>query len=236
MNVTGTNVQPAASFAGSESGTTVTLNAGSYGVTENNVSGYTMSSAVNCSGTIANGETKTCTITNDDLAPTLIIKKICAPTTDTGSTFTGVSVTGLTGAVSVTCNVPAGTTINSLSAGDHTVGETLPLGWASGTLPNGWTGPGQFSGDCDSTGKVTLVNGQSKTCYILNVSNVCTPAFSYPATPLNGSATIQSVVNSQSVAPQVGLVPGTVRTVPNPTRPALPRNSTGSPARRGQRN
>src|SRR5204862_6922112 len=59
LSVTGTSPSPA-SFAGSESGTTVTLNAGSYSVDEAVVSGYTKSLGANCSGTIANGQTKSC--------------------------------------------------------------------------------------------------------------------------------------------------------------------------------
>ena len=67
MNVTGTNVKPSASFAGAESpGTTVTLNAGTYSVDETSDLGYTKSTSTDCSGSIANGQTKTCTITNDD--------------------------------------------------------------------------------------------------------------------------------------------------------------------------
>jgi len=71
MNVAATNPS-AASFPGSEAGTTITLNAGSFNVTESSPAGYTQVSAVGCSGTIAPGEHKTCTITNDDTkaAPT----------------------------------------------------------------------------------------------------------------------------------------------------------------------
>ena len=71
MNVAATNPS-AASFPGSEAGTTITLNAGSFNVTESSPAGYTQTSAVGCSGTIALGEHKTCTITNDDTraAPT----------------------------------------------------------------------------------------------------------------------------------------------------------------------
>src|SRR2546421_7088065 len=76
MNVSATNVQPSATFPGAEApGTTVTLNAGSYSVNEAAVSGYTKTLGADCSGTIANGETKTCTITNDDQAATLTVIK-----------------------------------------------------------------------------------------------------------------------------------------------------------------
>jgi uncharacterized repeat protein (TIGR01451 family) len=67
INVAGTNVSDD-SFDGSESGTTVTLDAGSYSVSEDYDSDdYTQSPSSNCSGTIALGEHKTCTITNTDI-------------------------------------------------------------------------------------------------------------------------------------------------------------------------
>ncbi len=65
MNVTGTDVSTP-SFPGSESGTVVTLDAGAYSVDESVTSGYIKTLGVECSGTIAIGETKTCTITNND--------------------------------------------------------------------------------------------------------------------------------------------------------------------------
>jgi hypothetical protein len=69
LNVTGTNVSQS-SFAGSASGVDVTLDAGSYTVTEPIVpAGYLQTTSADCSGTIAAGETKTCTITNNDIAP-----------------------------------------------------------------------------------------------------------------------------------------------------------------------
>src|SRR5260221_5094811 len=76
MTVTGVNVQPSATFPGAESpGTTVTVNAGSYSVDEAADSGYTKTIGANCSGPIANGETKTCTITNNDKPATLVVIK-----------------------------------------------------------------------------------------------------------------------------------------------------------------
>ncbi|HLM84153.1 MAG TPA: hypothetical protein VK254_03015, partial [Candidatus Bathyarchaeia archaeon] len=71
MNVTGSNVSDS-SFAGAEDpGTTVTLNAGAYSVDEDAVFGYAKTIGADCSGTIANGDHKTCTITNDDIQPKL---------------------------------------------------------------------------------------------------------------------------------------------------------------------
>ena len=68
MNVTGTNVS-SSSFAGSSTGTTITLDAGAYTVDENIDADYTKTLSADCSGTILAGEDRTCTITNDDIAP-----------------------------------------------------------------------------------------------------------------------------------------------------------------------
>jgi uncharacterized repeat protein (TIGR01451 family) len=94
MMVSGTNVSNP-SFAGSEAGTTLTLNAGTYGVTETyNTSDYTQSIGDNCSGTIGIGESKTCTITNTDIdhLPTIEVNKVAddnaIPETGQNVTFT----------------------------------------------------------------------------------------------------------------------------------------------------
>jgi uncharacterized repeat protein (TIGR01451 family) len=65
LNVTGVNATPA-SFAGDENGTNVALDAGAYNVDENFYFGYAKTLGQDCSGTINVGETKYCTITNDD--------------------------------------------------------------------------------------------------------------------------------------------------------------------------
>jgi hypothetical protein len=68
MQVTGSGASPS-SFPGSESGTTVTLNAGAYSVAEVAVVNYFATFSADCSGTIAAGETRTCTVTNNDFRP-----------------------------------------------------------------------------------------------------------------------------------------------------------------------
>ena len=76
MDILGTNVSKTG-FSGSESGVTVTLGPGAYSVGESGgPSGYAMSLSADCSGTIALGEAKTCTITNDDVDPVLEANKI----------------------------------------------------------------------------------------------------------------------------------------------------------------
>jgi hypothetical protein len=65
-----------ASFPGVEApGTLVSLNAGAYAVNEAGPSGYSAIFSADCGGFIAVGETKTCTVTNDDIGPKLIVIK-----------------------------------------------------------------------------------------------------------------------------------------------------------------
>ena len=69
ITVTGNSPAPS-TFAGSESpGTNVTIMAGSYSVSETGPAGYVGFFSADCSGTIAAGQAKTCTITNNDIAP-----------------------------------------------------------------------------------------------------------------------------------------------------------------------
>ncbi len=157
MAVTGTNVQPSATFAGAESpGTTVTLNAGSYSVKESGPSGYAESDSTDCTGTIANGEEKTCTITNDDKPGTLIVIKHVVndnagtkAASDFRVTVTGTNVLPsdeFDGAES------PGTTV-TLNAGEYGVDEAEVLGYQKA-----------FSLDCSGS----IANGETKTCTITN--------------------------------------------------------------------
>ncbi|MBV7339090.1 hypothetical protein KFU94_64910 [Chloroflexi bacterium TSY] len=68
INISATNPSQT-SFVGSSSGITITLEAGNYNVTESVAEGYAISYSDDCSGTIALGESKSCTVTNDDIAP-----------------------------------------------------------------------------------------------------------------------------------------------------------------------
>jgi hypothetical protein len=62
-------------FPGSELGTTINIEPGSYQVTEFAKSGYHITTTSDCSGTIAAGESKICTVTNNAIPTTLIVKK-----------------------------------------------------------------------------------------------------------------------------------------------------------------
>src|SRR3989304_7934242 len=62
-------------FAGDELGTTLTLDEGSYFVIEIPYLEYSVSYSLDCDGFLGVGESATCTITNDDIAPTLKLVK-----------------------------------------------------------------------------------------------------------------------------------------------------------------
>ncbi len=75
--VYGNNPTPS-SFQGSETGTDVKMDTGWYSVYEYGLSGYSPSYSPECNGQINLGETKTCTITNDDIpkAQLIVIKNV----------------------------------------------------------------------------------------------------------------------------------------------------------------
>jgi len=163
LAVTGGSASPA-TFAGSETGTTVTLNAGSYSVDEGAHDGYTKSADTACSGTIANGETKTCIITNDDQPATLIVTKHVI--NDNGGSkgaadFT-LAVTGGSASPASFAGSETGTTV-TLNAGSYSVDEGAHAGYdksiganCSGTIGNGETRNCTITNN-DQQGTLTIV-------------------------------------------------------------------------------
>jgi hypothetical protein len=66
--VAGNNPSPN-NFAGSSSGTSVSIQPGNYRIIEASMAGYTTTYSSGCSGSISAGQTIKCTITNDDIPP-----------------------------------------------------------------------------------------------------------------------------------------------------------------------
>ncbi len=155
MNVTGTNVSTG-SFPGSEEpGTTVTLNPGSYSVAENGPAGYVASNTIGCSGTIALGEHKFCTFTNDDQpAHITLVKNVV---NDNGGTA-GVNDFGLT---------VGGNTVSSGTTVDVNANAPIALNEAGLT---GYEFVSISGSGCPTSlgGTVTLNENQSLTCTITN--------------------------------------------------------------------
>src|SRR5436190_20025227 len=95
MTIGGVTATGGNTFPGAEApGTNKTLTTvGAYTVTEGAVTGYTQTGAsAECAGTIALGETKTCTISNDDDEPKLIV--IQHVMNDNGGAETAAGCTG----------------------------------------------------------------------------------------------------------------------------------------------
>ncbi len=160
MTVHDTNVQPSASFAGSEDGVIVTLYAGTYNVTEDGPSGYA-ASFDGCTGTIALGESKTCTITNDDVQPKLIVIKhvVNYLVGDKLASDFIMLVSGNNPSLTEFPGDEQGTEV-MLDAGEYNVDE-IQLDKYTAT----------FSDDC--SGSITI--GETKTCTVTNTRELIHP-------------------------------------------------------------
>ena len=147
-----------AAVAGAEApGTKVTVDPGAYSVGEGAHDGYVVSYSDDCTGTMAIGQTKTCTVTNNDIAPELtVIKHVVnrAGSTGQASDFT-MHVTGnpITPAGFAGAEAPGVT--KTLSAGPYDVSET---GAATGDHTQ------SKSAGCSGT----LAIGDKQTCTITN--------------------------------------------------------------------
>ncbi len=187
MAVTATNASQT-SFAGSESGTTITLNAGSYSVDESIVvSGYQKTLGQDCSGTIANGQSKTCTITNNDIQPRLTVVKHVEngdnETPLTADLFT-MTVTGGSTSVNNFSGSESGVLLN-VDAGIYTVDEIRVENYEPSFV------------NCNQLGVVTLSIGDNVTCTITNT-------FHRPPPKLGHITVIKNVVNDNGGTKSAG--------------------------------
>ncbi|HET7449700.1 MAG TPA: hypothetical protein VFJ78_03830 [Gaiellaceae bacterium] len=173
---------------------TLTVDAGTYTVTEPAVYGYT-TTYDNCSSVaVTNGGTTTCTVTNDDQPGTIVVIKNAKPASGNfafTTTGTGYNAFGLTGATTNNGNKNSQT----LNAGSYTVQEGTQLGWTltgigGSTDPNTpyncvVTGSGGSSGLGDlntQTATISLKNGDTVTCTFENTGNGATRTQGFWAT------------------------------------------------------
>ncbi|HTK04889.1 MAG TPA: hypothetical protein VL500_04855, partial [Candidatus Eisenbacteria bacterium] len=167
------------------SGVPSTYSAGSYVVSETSDPGYAGTISGDCDSqgnvTLAAGDTKSCTITNDDIAPpppppttgTLTVTKVVV--NDDGGTKVVSDFSLLVNGVPVTSGASS-----TLTAGSYVVSETPDAGYA-----------GTISGDCDANGNVTVGVGDAKSCVITNDDIALPPP---PPTPTTGTLTVTKVV------------------------------------------
>jgi hypothetical protein len=193
MTVAGFNPNPA-SFAGDESGTIVSINAGPYQVDETGLSGYAKSLSSDCTGLIAVGQIKTCLITNDDQPGTIIVIKNAKPQqgsfafTTTGTGYGNFNLSG-----DPTGDLNKNT--QTLNAGIYTVTEGTQLGWIL-TGIGGSTNPATpynctVTGSSGSTGvgdlvtataTINLMIGDTITCVFENTGQGVTRTQGFWAT------------------------------------------------------
>jgi hypothetical protein len=160
MNLTGTNLT-SSTFPGNEAGTTVGLDVGAYGVTESGSVDYAGTLSADCSGTIGLGETKTCTVTNDDIVPHIrVIKHVINDNTGTktASGFT-MQVSAVNPDQTSFPGADGSGVLVRVDAGSYTVSEILDPGYDV-----------TYSADC--TGSIQI--NQIKTCVITNDDKVPT--------------------------------------------------------------
>ena len=159
----GTEVTGSPQAGAGAPGTLYTLTAGTYAVTADGVSGYapTGSGACNAAGSVslAVGQNLTCTITVDDVAPTLRVITTVVNNGGGSAVASGFSAHVRQNGTEVTGSPQAGVgapgTLYTLSAGTFAV----TADGVSGYAPTG-------SGACNAAGSVTLALGQNLTCTI----------------------------------------------------------------------
>lgn len=164
-------------------GTPVTLEPGNYSVTETEDVNYIKTYSGDCdlagNITLAEGDAKICTITNEEKSSQLTVTKNVI---NHGGTKVISDFPLFVDAIPVTSGVT-----NTFNSGTHTVSETADPSYTA-----------TFSGDCDSSGIVNLVSGTTKTCTITNEESATLPTVTSPtATAITGTtATLGANVTS----------------------------------------
>lgn len=186
------------------SGTPATVSIGAHTVSETNAAGYAATFGGDCATdgtvTLAAGQNKTCTIVNNDIAPTLTVTKTV--TNDNGGTKVVGDFTLLIDAQQVFSGIQ-----NFFNAGTYTVSEQNAAGYT-----------GLIGTDCAANGSITLAIGENKNCTIVNDDNTSSltlnkvviddndnngttepSAFTLTATGATGFSGVGPTVNSSGV-------------------------------------
>jgi hypothetical protein len=209
------------------------VNAGSYALTEQTQAGYTPSTWSCTGGTqsganiaLGLGGAATCTISNDDIAPTLTLVKVV--TNDNGGTKT-ISDFPLTASGPVTISGVSGTTAvtgRAVNAGSYALTEQTQTGYTAST----WS----CSGGTQSGANIALALGGSATCTISNNDNpsfivvnkisqggVGTFTFSTTGFSMPNNNTLTTVTSGVAVSTgQISVNAGVALSVGEPSPPA----------------
>ena len=136
---------------------TLALSTGSHTLVEDADSGYT-SSPASCTVTVTKVGVATCTFANDDKPGSLTVIKQVVGAPDNPNKWT-MTVTGPT---NTTVPGDAGGQTRPVKAGSYSISET------GGPAGFGLSFPAGANQDCSPSGSVTVGNGQSKTCILVN--------------------------------------------------------------------
>ncbi|MBI1754820.1 hypothetical protein HYR65_00875, partial [Candidatus Azambacteria bacterium] len=146
------------------SGVASTTSADLHTVSETSQAGYTGTISGDCAAngtiTLTAGQNKTCTITNDDITPSLTLNKVVVndnggAATTTDWTLTATGPTSISGAGATSSDA-------TFSAGTYTLSESGPAGYAA----SDWVCTG--TGTQTATSTVALALGQTALCTITN--------------------------------------------------------------------
>ena len=167
VDVSGNSPVPS-SFKGSERGIAITISPGEYKVSQTPVNGYSTIYSEGCSGIINADESKTCTITNDDLFPGGLQKgtlKVITKVSNDGHTRGGFDFPGIGGK----------------SASDFSMTVTgnnnpLPRSFSGTTLPKFsivTMDPGVYSVSSNQNPKGNLITFSDGQTYIYKLEGDC---------------------------------------------------------------
>ncbi|HLC60616.1 MAG TPA: SdrD B-like domain-containing protein [Candidatus Nanoarchaeia archaeon] len=140
--------------AGSESGTNYILEAGTYVVSEDPSEGYAQTFGGDCDENgninVTINSSKTCTITNNDAATTILVNKTVI--NDNGGTLIESNFV-----LKINDNTVTDEAVNEVTPGEYTISEVAVSGYT-----------GTIGGDCAADGTVTVTEGQAAVCTIHN--------------------------------------------------------------------
>lgn len=163
-------------------GISATVSPGTYAVTETTDSSYTTTFSGDCDSggniTLNLGDAKVCNITNEEKPSQLTVTKVVSGGSKVVSDFSlFVDATPVT----------SGAT-NTFNSGSHTVSETPDPSYT-----------GTFTGDCNSSGVVTLVAGTTKSCTLTNTLSAVVPTVTSPTATSVGQTTATLGANVTSL-------------------------------------
>jgi len=180
-------------------GTSYSLSSGTYVVSEDANSSYASSFSGDCDAsgniTLASGDNKTCTVTNNDIAApavvvaTSTINVVKIVVNDDGGTKT---VADFPLFVNGTLVVSGVTNVFSAPA-IYIVTETADSNYTQ-----------TFSGGCDASGNITLASGDNKTCTITNNDIAAFVA----TTTVVAAPLVTTLATTAPALPNTGFAPG----------------------------